>query len=105
MAFLDVMRLTWCPPKGVGDCDVIRDDIKELAETYAIVEIGHDRWNATQLVTQLMGDGAEMVPIGQGFADLSAPSRELEQLVRDVVIDELDERGLARTRRWEGPRG
>jgi phage terminase large subunit-like protein len=28
-----------------------------------------------------VGDGAEMVPIGQGFADLSAPSRELEKLI------------------------
>jgi hypothetical protein len=30
---------------------------------------------------------------------------ELKQLVRDVVIDELDERGLAWTRRRDGPRG
>ena len=44
----------------------------------AIRSIGYDRWNATQLVNQLAGDGFELVPVGQGYASLSAPAKRLE---------------------------
>jgi phage terminase large subunit-like protein len=66
---------------NVTDYDVIREDLRELAESYAIQEIGYDRWNSTQLVTQLQADGATMVPIGQGFQSMAAPTRELERLL------------------------
>jgi len=63
-------------PGNVTDYDRVRADIVALAETYDIRELGYDRWNATQLVTQLIGDGAPMVPVGQGYASLSAPTKE-----------------------------
>jgi len=63
-------------PGNVTDYDRVREDIRELADTYDIRELGYDRWNATQLVTQLMGDGANMVPVGQGYASLSAATKE-----------------------------
>jgi phage terminase large subunit-like protein len=63
------------------DYDVVREDIRALADEFDIQEIAYDRWGATQLVTQLEQDGASCVPIGQGFASLSAPSKELERLV------------------------
>lgn len=66
---------------NVTDYDVIRRDILEIAEEYPIQEIPFDRWNSSQLVTQLQGDGLEMVSFGQGFASMSAPSKELEKLV------------------------
>jgi phage terminase large subunit-like protein len=67
---------------NVIDYDVIRDFIKhELASQYRIKEIAYDRWNAHQIVTQLQSDGANMVPIGQGFASMSAPSKEFETLL------------------------
>ncbi len=66
---------------NVCDYDVIREFIRELADEFEIREIAFDRWGATQLVTQLQGDGANCVPIGQGFASLSAPTKELEKLV------------------------
>lgn len=65
----------------VCDYDTIREFIRELAEEFDIREIAYDRWGATQLVTQLQADGAACVPTGQGFASLSAPSKELEKLV------------------------
>jgi phage terminase large subunit-like protein len=73
-----VLRVT---TGNVTDYDVIREDLRELAEQYAIREIGFDRWNATQLVTQLQSDGAAMVAMGQGFGSLAAPTREVERLV------------------------
>jgi len=66
---------------NVVDYDVIREQIKALAALYPIKEIAYDRWNASQIVTQLQSDGANLVPLGQGFLSLSAPSKELEKLV------------------------
>jgi phage terminase large subunit-like protein len=68
-------------PGNVCDYDVIREQIRDLAEEFEIKEIAYDRWGATQLVTQLQADGATCVPIGQGFASMSAPMKELDKLV------------------------
>jgi phage terminase large subunit-like protein len=65
----------------VTDYDVIREDIRKAAETFNIREIAYDRWNASQLVTQLQGDGLTMVPTGMGYGSLNAPSKELEKLI------------------------
>jgi len=66
---------------NVVDYDEIRADINELATLYRIRELAIDRWNSTQLQTQLMGDGFTVVPFGQGFASMTAPTKELERLV------------------------
>jgi phage terminase large subunit-like protein len=68
-------------PGDVCDYDVIREQIRELAEMFDIREIAYDRWGATQLVTQLQSDGANCAPLGQGFASMSAPTKELEKLI------------------------
>ncbi len=49
-------------------------------------EIGYDPWNATQIVTQLEGDGIEMVQMRQGFSDMNSPMQELERLVTTKEI-------------------
>jgi phage terminase large subunit-like protein len=66
---------------NVIDYDLIRKRINELGQRYEIRQIAIDRWNATQLATQLSGDGLEVVMFGQGFASMSAPTKELEKLV------------------------
>ena len=63
------------------DYDRVRNRIKQLGEMYNIREIAVDRWNATQITTQLTGDGFEMVQFGQGYASMTAPTKELEALV------------------------
>jgi len=68
-------------PGDVTDYDYIRKDINDLSRLYNIREIAVDRWNATQLSTQLQGDGFEMVGFGQGYQSLSAPTKELEKLI------------------------
>ena len=55
--------------------------ICELGERYDIREIAHDRWNATMMVQTLEDDGFTMVPFGQGFRDMSPPTKELMRLV------------------------
>ena len=53
-----------------------KHDDSSLADTFHIGELAYDRWNATQLITQLMDDGATCVPVGQGYASLSAPTKD-----------------------------
>lgn len=66
---------------NVCDYDVVREKIREFSERYQIKEIAYDRWNASQLVTQLQNDGATMVAVGLGFASMSSPTKEFEKLV------------------------
>jgi phage terminase large subunit-like protein len=66
---------------NVIDYDVIRKDIVELGERYNICDIAIDRWNSTQLQNQLDGDGFNVVQFGQGYASMSAPTKELERLI------------------------
>lgn len=62
---------------NVIDYDYIRKFINDLAERYNIRKIAFDRWNATQLTTQLDGDGLNLEPFGQGYKSMSAPTKEL----------------------------
>lgn len=55
--------------------------ICELGERYDIREIAHDRWNATMMVQTLEDDGFTMAPFGQGFKDMSPPTKELMRIV------------------------
>lgn len=68
-------------PGNVVDYDYIEAQLADLAEQYEIAECGYDPWNAMQLVLWLQDKGMEMVPVRQGFASLSAPTKELEKLV------------------------
>lgn len=72
--------ITACPGDSI-DYDIIRCDINALVKQYNIQEIACDRWNATQLITQLDGDGLTIFPFGQGFASMTAPTKELERLI------------------------
>ncbi|HGC9378930.1 TPA: terminase large subunit [Streptococcus agalactiae] len=60
--------------------------IEQLSETYHIKEIAYDRWNATQMVQNLEGMGLTMVPFGQGYKDMSPPSKELYKLMMEGKI-------------------
>lgn len=68
-------------PGNVVDYEYIRTQIGQDAALFAIKELGYDPWNAQALATGLMQDGLTVVPIRQGFASLSAPTKELEKLI------------------------
>jgi len=82
-------REGWITPTegNVIDYDRIRADINVLGGRFEIREIAIDRWNSTQLQTQLDGDGFTVVPFGQGFGSMSAPTKELEGLVLGKKIE------------------
>lgn len=60
--------------------------IERLGETYNIREIAYDRWNATQMVQNLEDMGFTMVPFGQGYKDMSPPSKEMFKLLMEGRI-------------------
>ena len=64
----------------------IENFIEKLGEQYHIIEIAYDRWNATQMVQNLEDAGFTMVPFGQGFKDMSPPSKELYKLLMEGNI-------------------
>jgi phage terminase large subunit-like protein len=70
-------------PGNVIDHEFILAEIDELAQRYDIQEVAFDRWGAAQIQTSLQRMGGEdwVVGFGQGFASMSAPTKELERLI------------------------
>ena len=64
----------------------IESFIEELGTKYNILEIAFDRWGAAQMVQNLEGLGFTVVPFGQGFKDMSPPTKELMKLVLEEKI-------------------
>ena len=60
--------------------------IESLGERYHIREIAFDRWGAVQMVQNLEGMGFTVVPFGQGFKDMSPPTKELMKLTLEQKI-------------------
>lgn len=60
--------------------------IEKLGETYHILEIAFDRWGAVQMVQNLEGMGFTVVPFGQGFKDMSPPTKEFYKLLMEGKI-------------------
>ena len=51
-----------------------------------IKEIAYDRWGSVQMVQNLENMGFTVVPFGQGFKDMSPPTKELMKLVLEKKI-------------------
>ena len=60
--------------------------IEQLGEKFNIREIAFDRWGAVQMVQNLEGMGFTVVPFGQGFKDMSPPTKELMKLTLEQKI-------------------
>lgn len=60
--------------------------IMDLSEKYHILEIAVDRWNATQMIQNLEGEGFTIIPFGQGFSSMSAPTKEFYRLLMEGRI-------------------
>jgi phage terminase large subunit-like protein len=60
--------------------------IENLGERFNIREIAFDRWGAVQMVQNLEGMGFTVVPFGQGFKDMTGPTKELMKLTLEQRI-------------------
>ena len=70
----------------VVDYETIANFIIKLGEEYNIREIAYDRWNASMFIQRLEYEGFTMIPFGQGFRDMSPPTKELMRLVLEHKI-------------------
>ena len=64
----------------------IESFIEELGTKYNIKEIAFDRWGAVQMTQNLEGMGFTVVPFGQGYKDMSPPSKELMKLTLEKKL-------------------
>ena len=64
----------------------IEQFIEELGKKYEIREIAYDRWGAVQMSQNLEAMGYTVVPFGQGFRDISPPTKELYKLTLENRI-------------------
>ena len=55
--------------------------IEELGTIFNIKEIAFDRWGAVQMTQNLESMGFTVVPFGQGYKDMSGPTKRLMELV------------------------
>lgn len=60
--------------------------IERLGERFNIREIAFDRWGAVQMVQNLEGMGFTVGPFGQGFKDMSPPTKELMKLTLEQKL-------------------
>jgi phage terminase large subunit-like protein len=69
-------------PGNVVDYERVRAELRAWGAESDVREVAYDPWNATDLVTRLSAqDGFACVPLRQGFASLSAPTKALEAAI------------------------
>lgn len=66
---------------NVTDYGPVREKIIEAMSAYDVREIGFDRWNAQQLINELMEADAPMVEIPQNTGGMYPGTRKLEELI------------------------
>ncbi|MBT9177522.1 MAG: hypothetical protein DDT20_01856 [Firmicutes bacterium] len=73
-------------PGNAVDYRFVLADIKKLAAKYDIRAILFDRWGAARVAQDLEDEGLEVIAFGQGFKDMSPPTKELLKLVLSKQI-------------------
>ena len=70
-------------PGETNDYDLVEEDIREDARKFQVLEVGHDPYQAVELVNHLMSDGIVMAEVAQNALRLSEPMKEVEAAVYD----------------------
>lgn len=73
-------------PGEVIDYDQVEAELFRLARTFSLGALNFDRWGSKQIVQHLQAGGLEVWEMGQGFADMTAPMKEVERLLRQGRI-------------------
>jgi phage terminase large subunit-like protein len=67
-------------PGNTVDYDYIEKCILESQEKDNLIGVAFDAWSASQLVSRLIDKGVNMEAWRQGFASMSAPTKEVERI-------------------------
>jgi phage terminase large subunit-like protein len=73
-------RLETCPGNAI-DLAYISARVREITRSFNVGRISFDRWGSAAVSQELAGDGLPLVPFGQGFASMSAPTKALQTAV------------------------
>ena len=73
-------------PGNVIDYKRIFQTFDRDAQAFDILEVPFDRWGATKLVQELEEMGLTVIQFGQGYKDMSPPTKELLKLVQEGRI-------------------
>jgi phage terminase large subunit-like protein len=68
-------------PGDVIDYEFIKQDVLDAKKEFDLREISYDPWNAVQLTQELDKERVKMVPMRQGYASMSPPTKELFRLI------------------------
>ena len=68
-------------PGDIIDYQYILNHIEKLSDVYHIKEIAYDRWGSNMIMERLAEMGLTVVPFGQGYAMMSAPTKMLYELL------------------------
>jgi len=74
-------------PGKVIDYSFVERDIVADCRRFEVLRVGYDPWNAEPTRQRLEGEGIECVSLRQGYATLTAPSKELERCVINGTLD------------------
>jgi phage terminase large subunit-like protein len=70
-------------PGEVNDYDQVEDWIRERSRVVNVRDVGHDPWNATEVVNHLQRDGLTCTEVPQTVQHLNEPMNELEAAAYD----------------------
>jgi phage terminase large subunit-like protein len=73
-------RIILCPGEVI-DYHTVRAQIDEDRMRFDLRELAFDRWGAQEISQELSENGIVVVPFGQGYASMSAPTKALLALV------------------------
>lgn len=73
-------------PGEVIDYDLLEQEALKLSTRFDIRGVNYDRWGSKQLRDRLTDAGLPMWEMGQGYASMSAPMKELARLVHEKKI-------------------
>ncbi|HEX8004929.1 MAG TPA: terminase TerL endonuclease subunit, partial [Trebonia sp.] len=77
-------------PGAVFDPATVNVQLDADAQLFDVQTVGYDRWGANDVTRKAGEAGLTMVPIGQGFAALSAP---LKEMLRLTLVGRLNHGG------------
>ncbi|MDR3137851.1 MAG: terminase large subunit [Tannerellaceae bacterium] len=76
-------------PGNVTNYEYVQEDLMRLHEACPVVTVAYDKWNSTQFIANVQGEGFKVKEFAQTTGNMNRPTKEMERLMRSggVVID------------------
>lgn len=74
-------------PGNVFDTTAVNVQLDKDAQRYDILTCGFDSWGSNDVTRKAIEAGMEMTKVGQGYASLTAPMKQIQRLVMSKKLD------------------